>query len=66
MAIYDYLCRHHGFRMGIELPVKAKKLSHQFFSIALIAFRLSKIEKYPQLYLLLVSYPLFPWITPIT
>jgi hypothetical protein len=32
---------------------KAKKLSHQFFSIVLIAFRFSKIEKYPQIYLLL-------------
>ena len=32
---------------------KVKKLSHQFFSIVLIALRFSKIEKYPHLYLLL-------------
>ena len=30
-----------------------KKLSNYFFSIVLIAFRFSKIEKYPHLYLLL-------------
>jgi hypothetical protein len=44
---------------------KAKKLSHQFFSIALIAFRLSKIEKYPQLYLLLAVILYFLGLLPL-
>ena len=44
---------------------KAKKLSHQFFSIALIAFRLSKIEKYPQLYLLLAVTLYFLGLLPL-